>query len=175
MKRHGESHLDHGIGEPQIAFLLTKYADRHEFFIDTFQLPEELGTVPCGLYGPVMGDEPVPEAEVHYGRRGAREYDSRLVNRPTRQVRDVTIIAGPHDEEIPCPMCQGGVSPMGVGTLTCHYCTGTGKQQIHHDCIIYTVFGGALSPQEPGDPGVAGNPEKLVASQKFWAEHALAK
>ena len=98
MKIVSESHLDHSLREDQIAYLLEKFADRDGFFIETIELPESLGTVPCGLHGPVMGDEPVPESEVTYAKRGDRNGESRLVNRPTRPVRQVTVIAGPHGE-----------------------------------------------------------------------------
>lgn len=94
-----DSHLDHGLTAAQIDFLKVTYADRDEFFIDSVELPEALGTVPCGLHGPAMGDEPVPESEVHYEKRGEREHPSRLCKRPTRPTRTVTVIAGPHGEE----------------------------------------------------------------------------
>jgi len=93
------SHLDHGLSAEQIDFLKQTFADREGFFLETIELPEELGTVPCGLYGPAMGDEPVPEAEVHYAKRGAREYDSRMTKAPFRPTRKVTVIAGPHEDE----------------------------------------------------------------------------
>jgi hypothetical protein len=37
-------------------------------------------------------------------------------------------------------------------------------------CVLYTAFGGPVAPQEPNDPGC----RDTAASQKFWAEHALA-
>jgi len=91
-----ESHLDHGLTGDQIAYILRRFRDETEFFNSTFELPETLGTVPCRLYGPTMGDAPVPEAEVVYEPRGDRSYPSRLVARPERRTRTVTVIAGPH-------------------------------------------------------------------------------
>ena len=41
---------------------------------------------------------------------------------------------------------------------------------IAHAGGVITVFGGPLSPQEPGDPGC----QDLDASKAFWAEHALS-
>jgi len=101
MKKHAESHFDHGLTEAQVNFLMDRFADRQAFFIETVELPEALGTVPCGLFGPAMGDAAIGDADVVYGKRGARAWDSRLVDRAPRQVRTVTIIAGPHDDE-PC-------------------------------------------------------------------------
>ena len=99
MKISKDSHLDHGLNQPQIDFLLARFAGRETFFIETVSLPAELGTVPCGLYGPMMGDTPVQETEVEYGVRGERAYKSRLVARPARATDQVTVIAGPHEGE----------------------------------------------------------------------------
>jgi hypothetical protein len=99
MKIVDESHLDHSLSEAQKAYLSEKFADRDEFFIETFELPEELGTVPCGLHGPTMGDEAITESEVTYAKRGDRDGSSRMVSLPTRETRMVSVIAGPHGEE----------------------------------------------------------------------------
>jgi hypothetical protein len=98
MIRHDESHVDHGLTSAQLEWLLARFADRDAFFIESVELPQELGTVPCGLYGPDMGDEPVAESDVHYAVRGEREWSSRLVNRPSRPTRTVTVVAGPFEE-----------------------------------------------------------------------------
>lgn len=97
MKIVSASHVDHGLSQAQVDWLVSRFADRKAFFIETVELPAELGTVPCGLYGPEMGDAPVGEGEVVYQRRGARENESRLVNRPVRPTNMITVIAGPHD------------------------------------------------------------------------------
>jgi len=132
-----ESHVDHGIAKPALQWLLDRFADRDGFFIETVELPEELGMVPCGLHGPLMGDEPIAESEVTYKARGERGYPSRLADRPARQVRTVTVIAGPDGDE---------------------------------PCVLYTAFGGPLTPQEPGDPSC----KDLKESQQFWSTHALS-
>ncbi len=174
MIKHQDSHVDHGLTEAQLEYLLDRFADRHEFFIETFTLPRELGTVPCGLYGPLMGDSAIREDEVTYARRGERAWDSRVVDLPSRQQHEVTVIAGPH--EAPCPRCGGtgecisldipyGPNP---STYACSSCkNGTQK----HACVLYTAFGGPLAPQEPGDPAC----KDAEASAAFWREHALAK
>jgi hypothetical protein len=81
MKRHAESHLDHGLTEAQIAHVFERFSARDGFFIELFELPEALGSVPCALYGPVMGDAPIAESEVSYGVRGTRPWKSRIVQR----------------------------------------------------------------------------------------------
>lgn len=98
---HEESHLDHGLKQEQIDWLLDRFKDKNEFFIETVTLPEELGNVPCGLYGPAMGDTPIHASEVDYKIRGDRTYPSRIIEAPLRLVRNVTVIAGPHEDE-PC-------------------------------------------------------------------------
>lgn len=50
-----ESHLDHGLSEAVVNYLLSYFADRREFFIATVELPADLGTVPCGIVGPAVG------------------------------------------------------------------------------------------------------------------------
>jgi hypothetical protein len=97
MIKHQDSHVDHGLSEPQIRYLLDRFADRTAFFLETIELPEDLGTAPCGLYGPLMGDPAVGDDEVENAVRGTRAWTSRLVDRPTRPTRKVTVIAGPHD------------------------------------------------------------------------------
>ena len=101
MNRHPESHTDHALTDAQIAYLFQRFADRSGFFIETVELPEELGTIPCGLYGPLKGDAPIGDAETFRQQRGARQWQSRMIDRPLRPTRKVTVIAGPHDG-LPC-------------------------------------------------------------------------
>lgn len=101
MKITSESHLDHGLSEAHVAWLLKCFAERNEFFLTTVELPEELPPLECGLHGPLMGDEPVPESECHYERRGTRMGSSRMCSRAPRATRLVTVIAGPDGSE-PC-------------------------------------------------------------------------
>lgn len=103
-----DSHIDHNLTEAQVAFIADKFANHQIFFIETFELPEELGTVESALHGPIVGDEPVPEAEVHYIIRGNRKCASRMVKRPVRQMRTVTVIAGPHEGKCILYTAYGG-------------------------------------------------------------------
>lgn len=139
MQKHKDTHLDHGLLPQVVDYLMTRFADRAGFFIETIELPPDLGTVPCGLYGPAMGDAPVPSAEVVMRARPPREYTSRLVAMAPRPTRKVTVIAGPHDG-LPC--------------------------------VLYTAFGGPLTPKEPNDPTLAD--DKREESIAFWSEHALS-
>lgn len=181
MIKHADSHVDHGLTEAQIAYLLQRFADRNAFFIETIELPLELGEAPCGLYGPTMGDPPVADHEVTRESRGTRTWTSRLVARPPRPTRKVTVIAGPHEE--PCTTCRGNLAhlvdrepdphPVIAASLGpwvgCDHCDSQGV--LKHACVLYTAFGGPLTPQEPGDPGC----KDLEASWRFWREHALAR
>lgn len=101
MQQHKDSHVDHHLTAAQLAYVLDRFADQRAFFMTTIELPDTLGTVPCGLYGPLMGDEAIDEAQVSYAARGDRAWTSRLVAQPSRQTRQVTVIAGPHDD-LPC-------------------------------------------------------------------------
>lgn len=175
MIRHRDSHVDHGLTDDQLRHLLERFANRDGFFVETITLPRDLGTVPCGLYGPIVGDPPIREDEITHATRGARAWSSRLIDLPARQQHEVTVIAGPHEEA--CPTCRGtgetfhidlGFGPFNQ-TLTCHACRGSKKIAI--PCVLYTAFGGPAAPQEPGDPGC----KDLAASTTFWREHALAK
>jgi hypothetical protein len=159
MIKHTASHLDHNLTAAQLAFLLERFAARDAFFIETFELPDELGTIPCGLFGPLVGDPAIADAEVTLAPRGTRAWPSRIIGREPRPSRLVTVIAGPHEET--CPRCEGDGGPCGL----CDH----GK--IKHACILYTAFGGPLAPQESGDPGC----KDVEASRAFWKEHALAQ
>lgn len=117
---HAESHVDHGIGAAQLDWLKERFRDKDGFFIETVELPEALGTVPCGLYGPLVGDKPITE-DVYEAKRGQREWTSRLIGYPTRPTRKVTVIAGPHDG-LPCVLFTafgGPLAPQEPGDPGC--------------------------------------------------------
>jgi len=95
--KHADSHLDHALTEAQVEFVLSLPAKAGEVTVQTVELPDGLGLVPCGLYGPTMGDAPVTDSEVEMVVRGDRKGESRLVGRSPRLQRKVTVISGPHD------------------------------------------------------------------------------
>lgn len=159
MRLHKDSHVDHKMTAAQLAHVLLMFEDRGSFFIETIELPPALGDVPCGLFGPIMGDPPIPSALVEMRRRGDRKYDSRMIsvfdpvgtdwiklggkhlNTRERCSRLLTVIAGPYKE---------------------------------HACVLYTAFGGPVAPKEPGDLSDVDTEETRAKSIAFWAEHALA-
>jgi hypothetical protein len=185
MQKHKESHMDHGFTQEQWDYIFAKYSDKKEFFIDTFELPENLGTVTDELYGPSAGDGPVPESEVFYAHRGVRAWDSRLVRWPKKPTRFVRVIAGPHKE--PC-------DPAHHWPKQCILCGGTGVRA--YACILYTAYGVArldmpAAPKEPGDIVHSSFAQRisqtedyvmkaealrkaLREAQAFWSVHALA-
>lgn len=183
MKRHKDSHFDHGLTEAQIEYVMERFADRDAFFIETIELPVELGTVSCGLYGPIMGDPTVDDASVVAAPRGARAWKSRLVEWPLRQVRTLTVIAGPHDGHacIVYTMYGGPSAPQEPGDV---------RQQLEAVETIRRERSMRGEP-DPGmglldeterarlDPEVYGKivalRKKREASDTFWRAHALAR
>lgn len=109
MKIKPVSHLDHGLASAHLDWLRECFQERDAFFIATVELPTELPSLSSGLYGPLAGDPAVDESEVYYAVRGSRKCASRLVGRPCRPTREITIVAGPHEGD-PCVLytCYGG-------------------------------------------------------------------
>lgn len=97
---HKDSHTDL-IPKDVLEFILAYYSGCTRPFTETIELPMKFSTVECGLYGPAMGDPPMYEADVFYSRRPNRKWESRLVNSPMRQTRQLTVVAGPYDGQ-PC-------------------------------------------------------------------------
>lgn len=62
-------------------------------------LPDDLPDLDCGIYGPNVGDPPVQEHEVWYACRVGRRNVSRLVDRPSRPTRTLTVIFGHYRDE----------------------------------------------------------------------------
>jgi hypothetical protein len=118
-------HSDHGITPDQMSFVFGFLSELNPggFFIKQVAIPENLGSVPCGIHGPAMGDEPVAENEVthkvRFSAEDPRTWSSRMVDRPFRPVDYVQVI-GIQGED---------------GRFT-----------------LFTVYGGPLAPQNPADP-----------------------
>jgi len=92
-----QSHLDHNLSLDHIRFVLRVCGDRNAFFIESLQLPDELPSLPCGLFGPVVGHPPIPDSDVVYVNRNGRPWASRVLQtrRALPQSRILTIIGGP--------------------------------------------------------------------------------
>jgi hypothetical protein len=108
MKITKDSHVDHNLTEEHLEFIKERFGHLEEFFIETVEVPLHLPPLPCGLFGPLMGDEPVAEHEVSYVRRGDRPGESRIVQRDVRRVRQMTVIGGPHEGAIIMFTAYGG-------------------------------------------------------------------
>jgi hypothetical protein len=153
MKLHKDSHLDHGINDAQLGNLLQRFEGRTGFFIATFDLPDGLGDVPCALFGPLVGDEPVPESEVVYRNRGEREYPSRIIETAyERRTRKVTVIAGPHGDE------------------TCILYTAFGGPQTPQEPGDLVA---QIAEAQKKGKNTAELWERLKTSREFWSQHAL--
>lgn len=165
---HEKSHADHAITHDQWVYIVTQFGDRSAFFIETIELPEALGTVMNGLYGPSCGDAPVLESEVYYAPRGVRAWDSRMTKMPARPTRFVRVVAGPYEEK--CSKCAGtGVGhslsfqvQFGNPNYTCLMCNGT--KVLKHPCILYTAYG-VMSKDMPAAPK---EPSDIFA--RLWAQ-----
>jgi hypothetical protein len=105
-----DSHLDHGLTVAHLRHVLAHFHDRTSFFLLTLELPPELPKLLCGLYGPLMGDPPILDAEATLEPRPGRAWPSRLVDRPLRPSRLLTVVAGPH-EDIPCLLYTAYAGP----------------------------------------------------------------
>jgi hypothetical protein len=93
------SHLDHGLLPEHLWFIEERFGGREGFFAETVTLPEHLADLPCALHGPVMGDAPVGDDEATYQTRPGRGGASRMVKRPVRATRQLTVVAGPHEPD----------------------------------------------------------------------------
>ena len=91
-----------------LAFIAAKYADHQGFLVETFDIPNNFESVPCGLIGPATGGDPVPETAVTYVTRGNRAGESRMVDAPPVMSRKVTVIMGPHEGETILYTAYGG-------------------------------------------------------------------
>lgn len=153
MKIHKDSHLDHGISDAVLGNLLQRFEGRKGFFIATVELPADFGSVPCSLFGPEMGDEPVPESEVVYRKRGDRKWTSRIIEvAHPRTSRKVTVIAGPHDGEdcVLYTVYGGPQAPQEPGDLAAQ-----------------------IEAAQLAGKSAADLEERLHTSKKFWSKHAL--
>jgi hypothetical protein len=87
-------HADHGISKSQMGFIERKLEDvaPQGFFIKQINLLKRLGSVPNAMYGPVAGDPPVSEKDVHYLDRAGRGWEDRMVDWPPRASQHVQVI-----------------------------------------------------------------------------------
>lgn len=173
MIKHTESHLDHNLTEAQIAHVMERFADRDAFFIETIELPEDLGTVPCGLFGPLVGDEPIVETgDVLRVKRGTRPWFSRCIARFPRPVRTVTVIAGPHEGHgcIVYTMFGGPLAPREPGDIRKEMAALEEQRRP----LMCSDDEGAKAEREAIHAKIVALREKRAESDAFWAQHALS-
>ena len=92
-----QSHT-HGLSEDVIEFLLRRLGDASSDGVTTQTLGLPGGhTLPCYLYGPAMGDDPITDREVVLARRGDRTWSSRTVGASPRDISVATVVVGPHE------------------------------------------------------------------------------
>lgn len=88
-------HQDHGVTLDQMDWVQSCLEAMNlyiGFFIREIPLPPSLGTVPCGLHGPIMEDAPIDDEQIVYWQRGDRPYVDRCIDRPVREVSYVQAI-----------------------------------------------------------------------------------
>lgn len=109
---HESSHRDHGLSHAHLDFIVevvsnpathgglirrVDYSPIDGIHVYEIDLEDCLSPLRCALHGPIMGDERIIDEECTMENRGARAWTSRLCQRPSRETRIVTVIAGPHD------------------------------------------------------------------------------
>lgn len=103
-------HADHGISQSTMQLLVDQIAPFTPtgFFLKTLDLPHGHEPVESLLYGPAAGDAPVAESEVVYKQRSPDRPASRMVNRPRRLSKRVTIIGVAAEDGVTIFTCHGG-------------------------------------------------------------------
>ncbi len=84
-------HADHGVSEASLVWAVSQVPSPG-FFARTFELPPEEPDLLNGLYGPSCGDPPVEDAVTFTRQRSPDRPLSRMVRRPARPTRLLTVI-----------------------------------------------------------------------------------
>jgi hypothetical protein len=154
MKVVKESHLDHGVPDNIISWVLEKHADVSEFIKTTVTICPGLGEADNALYGPICGDQPIPEDQVTYSRRSSgRKWESRLIDKPLRKSNKITLIAGPvegQDDIVVYTIHGGPIAAEEIGDLQAKL----------------------KNSESPSEKILLR--ERLDESKMFWKKHALS-
>lgn len=165
-----DSHVDHHLTDKQMAFIADKFAGKDAFFIETFDLPKELGTVPCALIGPVTGFAPLTENDTYLAKRDGREHDSRLTKKYSAfETLTVTVIAGPHEGK-PCILYTafgGPQAPKEPGEIMKKLTEATKNYGLE----VNTLTNEARLAAEAA---ITKLQDEHTESVRFWSRHALA-
>jgi len=100
-------HADHGISEDTIRWAVETISPSG-FFLRTLTLPAGYKDVMNALYGPASGDEPIKESAVHYAKRSPDRPPSRMIAKPSRPTRKITIIGMAEGGKVTVFTCYGG-------------------------------------------------------------------
>lgn len=108
MRITDKSHTDHSIPQSVLDHLVARFANEEADFKETIELPEGV-LLPCGLYGPGMGDGAISRDDVFLICRDNRDGLTPLIKRPMRQSNKLFLVAGPLDDD-PCVLytCYAG-------------------------------------------------------------------
>jgi hypothetical protein len=100
-------HADHGVSEDTLTWALSQI-EGDGFFLITLTLPEGHADLLNGLYGPIVGDAPITDSEVHFTRRSEDRPLSRMVARPKRPTRLLTLIGTRTGDAVVVYTAHGG-------------------------------------------------------------------
>lgn len=101
-------HADHGVSTKHIEDLALLSVPHRGFFLRTLRLPVGFDDLMSGLWGPAAGDPPVPDSEVQMKVRNNRPGPSRMVARPHRSTRLMTMIGIRDDNGVTFFTIYGG-------------------------------------------------------------------
>lgn len=102
-------HADHALLPCHFEVVRSLFEQAADGFLAlSVQLPASCPSLPCGLHGPLLGDEPVPSSEVTWACRGARSNLSRLCARAPRPSRLLTVIGTRADGHVRVFTAYGG-------------------------------------------------------------------
>lgn len=142
-------HQDHGVSAEQYHFILDEVMHRVDGqgqFLLKVILPAQLGTVPCGLHGPIMGDAPIDDEDVVFYSRGGRAWTDRCVDRPTRPVSIVQVIGVLYEDQCVIHTIFGGpLAPMNPDDPKCSTPLESERFWSEHALTLPTEAEGATS------------------------------
>ena len=100
-------HAHHGISRETLEWALSEICPIG-FFLRTLTLTEEHPDLSNALYGPKSGDAPIAEDDVHRVKRTGDRPPSRMVARPRRATRLLTVIGMAEGESVTIYTAYGG-------------------------------------------------------------------
>jgi len=167
-----ESHVDHGLSEDMIAFILDKYKDKTEFFIETIKVPG--GSFDNALYGPSVGDGPISDEDVYYEVRNGRPGESRMIKRPFRKTDDLTVIAGPGEGK-ECVLYTAFGGPLAPKEPFDSSLDDNGKEESSAFWSVHALADGSSAEVEEAGSEVDSVEEDFLSTSSFKGTAGLLK